>query len=55
MGRRQFSREFRLEVVRLIKERGVSVAQGHPSYTTYWDTRSTGASAHRWASADIGE
>ena len=27
MGRRQFSREFKLEAVRLIKERGVSVVQ----------------------------
>ena len=27
MGRRQFSREFKLEAVKLIKERGVSVAQ----------------------------
>ena len=27
MGRRQFSREFKLEVVRLVKERGVSVVQ----------------------------
>lgn len=27
MTRRQFSREFKLEVVRLVKERGVSVSQ----------------------------
>jgi transposase len=27
MARRQFSREFKLEAVRLIKERGVSVVQ----------------------------
>lgn len=27
MGRRQFSREFKLEAVKLVKERGVSVAQ----------------------------
>jgi transposase len=27
MGRRQFSREFKVEAVRLVKERGVSVAQ----------------------------
>ena len=27
MGRRQFSREFKLEAVRLVKDRGVSVAQ----------------------------
>ncbi len=27
MGRRQFSREFKLEAVRLVKERGVSVVQ----------------------------
>jgi transposase len=27
MGRRSFSREFRLEAVRLVRERGVSVAQ----------------------------
>lgn len=27
MERRKFTREFKLEVVRLIKERGVSVAQ----------------------------
>jgi transposase len=27
MQRRQFSREFKLEAVKLIKERGVSVAQ----------------------------
>lgn len=27
MGRRQFSREFKLETIRLVKERGVSVAQ----------------------------
>ena len=27
MGRRSFSREFKLEAVKLIKERGVSVAQ----------------------------
>ena len=27
MGRRQFSREFKLEAVRLVRERGVSVAQ----------------------------
>ena len=28
MERRQFTREFKLEAVRLIKERGVSYAQG---------------------------
>ncbi len=27
MGRRQFSREFKLEAIRLVKERGVAVAQ----------------------------
>jgi transposase len=27
MGRRQFGREFKVEAVRLVKERGVSVAQ----------------------------
>jgi transposase len=27
MGRRQFSREFKLETIRLVRERGVSVAQ----------------------------
>ena len=27
MGRRTFSREFKLEAVRLVKERGVTVAQ----------------------------
>jgi transposase len=27
MGRRSFSREFKLEAVRLVRERGVSVAQ----------------------------
>jgi transposase len=27
MGRRQFSREFKVEAVRLVRERGVSVAQ----------------------------
>ena len=27
MGRRRFSREFKLEAVRLVRERGVSVAQ----------------------------
>lgn len=27
MGRRQFGREFKIEAVRLIKDRGVSVAQ----------------------------
>ncbi len=27
MGRRQFSREFKLEAIRLVKERGVSVVQ----------------------------
>ena len=27
MGRRQFSREFKLEAIRLVRERGVSVAQ----------------------------
>jgi len=27
MGRRQFTREFKLESVRLVRERGVSVAQ----------------------------
>jgi transposase len=27
MGRRQFSREFKLEAVRLVKERGISVVQ----------------------------
>jgi len=27
MGRRKFTREFKLEAIRLIKERGVSVAQ----------------------------
>ena len=27
MGRRQFSREFKLETIQLVKERGVSVAQ----------------------------
>jgi transposase len=28
MPRRKFSREFKLEAVRLIKDRGVAVAQG---------------------------
>jgi transposase len=27
MGRRQFTREFKIEAVRLVRERGVSVAQ----------------------------
>ncbi len=27
MGRRQFSREFKLEAIRLVRERGISVAQ----------------------------
>ena len=27
MGRRSFSREFKLEAVRLVRERGVSIAQ----------------------------
>jgi transposase-like protein len=30
MERRQFTREFKLEAVRLIKERGVSYAHTHP-------------------------
>ena len=28
MGRRQFTREFKIEAVRLVRDRGVSVAQG---------------------------
>ena len=27
MGRRQFTREFKVEAVRLVRERGVSIAQ----------------------------
>ena len=30
MQRRKFSREFKLEVVNLVRERGVTVAHAHP-------------------------
>ncbi|MBT9159767.1 MAG: hypothetical protein DDT26_01031 [Dehalococcoidia bacterium] len=30
MGRRQFSREFKVEAVKLVCERGVSVTDVHP-------------------------
>ena len=33
MGRRSFSREFKVEAVRLIKDRGVSVAQASTART----------------------
>ena len=42
MGRRSFSREFKLEAVRLVRERGVSVAQAsrdldlHPNMLRNW-------------------
>jgi len=42
MRRRSFSREFKLEAVRLVKERGVSVAQAardldvHPNVLRLW-------------------
>ncbi len=42
MGRRTFSKEFKLEAVRLVKERGVSVAQAardldvHPNVLRLW-------------------
>ena len=42
MGRRTFSREFKLEAVRLVRERGVSVAQAardldlHPNMLRNW-------------------
>ena len=42
MGRRTFTREFKLEAVRLVKERGVSVAQAardldvHPNMLRNW-------------------
>jgi transposase len=42
MGRRRFGREFKIEAVRLIKERGVSVAQTsrdldvHPNVLRKW-------------------
>ena len=42
MGRRQFTREFKLEAVRLIKQRGVSYAQAskdlnvHPTQLRDW-------------------
>jgi len=31
MGRRTFSREYKLEAVRLVRDRGVSVAQAAPT------------------------
>jgi len=42
MGRRTFSREFKLEAIRLVRERGVSVAQAsrdldvHPNVVRKW-------------------
>jgi transposase len=42
MRRRTFNREFKLEAVRLVKERGVAVAQGardldlHPNVLRNW-------------------
>ncbi len=42
MAKRQFSREFKLEAVRLVKERGVSIAQAsrdlgvHPNVLRKW-------------------
>jgi len=42
MGRRSFSREFKLEAVRLVRDRGVSVAQAahdlnlHPNMLHKW-------------------
>jgi len=42
MGRRSFSKEFKLEAVRLVKERGVTVAQAardldvHPNVLRLW-------------------
>ena len=41
-GRRRFSREFKTEAVRLVRDRGVSVAQAardleiHPNVLRYW-------------------
>lgn len=42
MGRRSFSKEFKLEAVRLVKERGITVAQAardldvHPNVLRLW-------------------
>jgi transposase len=42
MGRRSFSREFKLEAIKLVRERGVSVAQAardldvHPNVLRKW-------------------
>lgn len=42
MGRRSFSREFKLEAVKLVRDRGVSVAQAtrdldlHPNILRNW-------------------
>lgn len=42
MGRRTFSKEFKLEAVRLVKERGVTIAQAardldiHPNVLRLW-------------------
>ena len=44
MERRKFTREFKLEAVRLIKERGVSFAQA-----------SQDLSVHEFATAQLGE
>lgn len=51
MQRRKFSREFKLEAVRLVKDRGVAVAQAsrdldlHPNVLRKW-IRETGSDRH---------
>jgi hypothetical protein len=40
MERREFTREFKLEAVRLIKERGVSYASGGRASAQDWSYRS---------------
>ena len=52
MERRQFSREFKIEAVRLVKERGVSVAQAardldvHENVLRKWVKQITADPAH---------
>jgi transposase len=52
MGRRSFSREFKLEAVRLVHERGVSVAQAahdlnlHPNMLHKWVKERAADPAH---------
>jgi transposase len=52
MGRRSFTREFKLEAVRLIEERGVSLAQAsrdlgvHPNVLRYWQKALADDPAH---------